>query len=1099
MGLNAEQKAAVEYLNGPLLVLAGPGTGKTQLLSEKVAYILKTTDTNPENILCITFTDSGASNMRERLSSVIGVAANDVNIYTYHKFGSAILERYKNYSDSYDRRIDNPIDEVTQFKIIHEIQQNLPVTDILKTTAVKSLVETIAKAKSARLSADDLIKIAQANIADSKQISEIATEYLLALVPRSKFQVAVDEVYQPLLEDLSNLTSSDSIINNIEPSVNAMVRELAAIIEGESREEKPSVSPLTKWRDKYFERDEAGNYRSKDYLANKKLLSLAEIARAYDRRLRDEGLYDFADMIEEAAKILREDRGFQLSLAEKFQFILLDEFQDTNPSQFELIKLLTSYDEPAIMAVGDDDQAIFEFQGANASNFVEFQNHYNAKVISLVDNYRSTGEILNLSRKIAEQINDSFAKHYQTNKTLRSIIDLERTEPEKATSHLERHEFPEADYEYAWVAKRVANLIQQGENPNSIAVIAPKHKYIAPLLPYFKAESINIAYEKRANVLEDERISALLKIARFVYELANEQQPTYRLLEIMSFPFLDVSPLDALHINAKARESAQPTLDYLAQSDDANLQNLAHWLAGLVMQSYEAPLELWLNYLIGALPLPEANIKSPFLAYYEQSLKDSELLEFYGNLRALQKAVTDHSHADKSRLADLIALVDDYAIAESSISRTMTYRDAEQSVQIMSAHKSKGLEFKYVFLIAVDNWAWGKSKGNNNMFVLPKNLAQIRHTGASDDERLRLLFVAITRARRHLIMTNSAVDFTGREVDRLGYFEEYRDSKSEEQISPFLPEISRKIAIHEEDLAPEGIINQQNTVWSSKYQIWHPDFEILIKANLENYRLSATDLTDFIDIIYAGPEKIYRKQALRELSEPLTPQIAYGNLMHAVFEQVTKQGISDDEALALMQEQLQNVALTKHEIAELAARGERSVKIALPYFAETIRHPGGQAEINFSSERLHLDDIPLTGKIDHINIDAKNKTIDIYDLKTSKYRPEKWQSHPTLYKYALQLEFYKLLLQLSPTYRNYKINTGHILFISPDDEDKVYDKAYPYTAESSEQLKSLIRKVYPLIKSLEFVKNPKYNLSADSGRTLRDVKDFVEVILNCET
>lgn len=1096
MGLNAEQKAAVEYLNGPLLVLAGPGTGKTQLLSEKVAYILKTTDTNPENILCITFTDSGANNMRQRLSTVIGVAASDVNIYTYHKFGSAILERYKNYSDSYDRRIDNPIDEVTQFKIIHEIQQNLPVTDILKATAIKSLVETIAKAKSARLGADDLAKIAQVNIVDSKKISEIATDHLSALVPRSKFQVAVDEVYQPLLEDLSELANAEPIVGNIEPSVNAMVRELSVIVEGESSEEKPSVAPLTKWRDKYFERDEAGDYRSKDYLANKKLLSLAEIARAYDERLRSEGLYDFADMIEEAAKVLREDRGFQLSLAEKFQFILLDEFQDTNPSQFELIKLLTDYDSPAIMAVGDDDQAIFEFQGANASNFVEFQNHYNAKVITLVDNYRSTGEILDLSRKVADQINDSFAKHYQTNKTLRSITDLNRAESGQLPSYIERHEFPEFNHEYAWVAEQITNLIRQGDSPSSIAVIAPKHKYIVPLLPYLKAKDINIAYEKRSSVLEDEKISALLKIARFVYELANEQQPTYRLLEILSFPFLAVPPLAALHINAKARESTQPTLDYLAQSDDPNLQNLAHWLAGLVMQSYEAPLELWLNYLIGALPLPETDAKSPFLAYYEQNLESSELFELYENLRTLQKTVLDHSRTDKSRLADLINLIDDYTIAESSISRTMTHRDAEQSVQIMSAHKSKGLEFEHVFLIAVDNWAWGKSKGNNNMFVLPKNLTQIRHTGASDDERLRLLFVAITRAKCHLIMTNSAVDFTGKEVDRLSYLEEYRDSKSDEQISPFLPEISHKIAIHEEELAPEDIIEQQNTVWSSKYQIWHPDFETLIKANLENYRLSATDLTDFIDIIYAGPEKIYRKQALRELSEPLTPQIAYGNIMHTVFEQVTKQGISDEEALALMQEQLQNVALAKHEIAELAARGERSVKIALPYFAETIRHPGGQAEISFSSERLHLDDIPLTGKIDHINIDAQNKTIDIYDLKTSKYRPEKWQSHPTLYKYAIQLEFYKLLLQLSPTYRNYKINAGHILFISPDDEDKVYDKIYQYTAESSELLKSLVRKVYSLIKSLEFVKNPKYNLSADSERTLRDIKDFVEVILD---
>ena len=814
---------------------------------------------------------------------------------------------------------------------------------------------------------------------------------------------------------------------------------------------------------------------------------------AYDQRLCDEGLFDFADMIEEAGKVLREDNGFRLTLSEKFQYILLDEFQDTNPSQFELIKLLTDYDRPMIMAVGDDDQAIFEFQGANASNLLDFRNHYQANFINLRDNYRSTGEILSLSHQVAGQIDDSFAKHHQIDKSLRSISDLTHTKSKP--SQIERHEFNEASAEYNWVAERVAQLVQQGESPNSIAVIAPKHKYIAPLLPYFKARGLNITYEKRANLLEDPKIHALLKIARFVYELANEQQPTYRLLELLSFPFLEVAPLTALSVNESARKSNRPTLDYLAECDDPNLQKLANWLAGLTMQSYETPLELWLNYLVGVLPLPESEVKSPFLSYYEARISNAELLELYENLRTLQSAVLTHAHTNTARLTDLITLLDDYTAAESGISRTTTYRDAEQAVQIMSAHKSKGLEFKYVFLIAVDNWAWGKSKGNNNVFVLPKNLAQIRHTGASDDERLRLFFVAITRAKEHLIMTNSVTDFTGKEVARLSYLGEYRDPKAEQPLSPFLPADAQVIKLHDEEVAPKEVIAEQTAVWSAKYQNWQPGLEILVKSNLENYRLSATDLTDFIDIVYAGPEKVYRKHALHELSEPLTPQLAYGNLIHAVFEQVTKAGIDDAEAIQVLQNKLPEIALGKHDLAELATRGEYSLKIALPYFSEIIRRPGGQAEVSFSSEHLHLDGIPLTGKIDHLNIDPASKTIEIYDFKTSKYRSGSWQSCLTLYKYALQLEFYRLLLQLSPTYRNYKVTTGHILFVSPDPEGKVYDKPYEYTSAGAANLRALIQHIYQLIVSLEFIKNPKYNLSADAGRSFGDVKDFVELIL----
>ena len=114
MPLNAKQQAAVEYLEGPLLVLAGPGTGKTQLLSKKVEYILKNTDTDPSMILCITFTDAGAKNMKDRLRSMIGQTADQIDIMTFHSFGQKILNLYSHYSDKPQRVFSNPIEEVEQ-------------------------------------------------------------------------------------------------------------------------------------------------------------------------------------------------------------------------------------------------------------------------------------------------------------------------------------------------------------------------------------------------------------------------------------------------------------------------------------------------------------------------------------------------------------------------------------------------------------------------------------------------------------------------------------------------------------------------------------------------------------------------------------------------------------------------------------------------------------------------------------------------------------------------------------------------------------------------------------------------------------------------
>lgn len=1129
MGLNKEQAAAVEYLDGPLLVLAGPGTGKTQLLSAKVAYILEHTDANPENILCLTFTESGASNMRERLGTMIGQAAAKVNIYTYHAFGSNLLERYKNYAENFDRRLDAVIDGVTSYKILHDIQANLPVTDILKTANIDDLADTIQHAKSARLSADDLATIAAANLSDSTSLGELASSILVQLRPRSKFDVAVADVYQPLLKLLTEFSSPEPIVGKIERSANFYARELADLIKTESAKEKPSVAPLSRWKDKRFERNDSGAYRLKDYIANRKLASLAEIMRCYDERLRADGLFDFADMIEEAIRALKEDRGFRLSLSEVFQYILLDEFQDTNPSQFELIRLLTDYEKPVVMAVGDDDQAIYEFQGASASNLLDFQNYYHSEVVVLHDNYRSVGAVLEFSRQIAAEVTDSFAKHHGVDKTLRSMTDLFLKSAKKAeisapkqgskvtsassgrdtktpvkppklseidASAVQRHEFLAASDEYYWLAREISQLIKHGEDPENIAIIAPRHKYIAPLLPYLKAHrNIDIAYEKKSNLLDDPKLHELVVVAEFVSDLAHERQPSHRLLELLSFPWLEISPLVALESVHRAREQHQSALQYLLDSGDERLRAIAAWLAELAMLAFDTPLELWLDYLIGSCETPGCGFRSPYLAYYSARSSDIENFEFYQNLNVLKNTVLAHSHTPRPKLADFIQMLEDYTAAGAAIINTSPYRDGEHAVQIMSAHKSKGLEFKYVFLIAVDELAWGKAKGNNNLFSLPVNLAQIRHTGITDDEQLRLLFVAATRAKQHLILTNSVTDFADKTVARLGYLNEQRDDQAEVQLSPFLPAGQNQIQLHYKDFDLDTRITAGRQGWSAAYQVLTPDLKTLLRSRLAKYRLSATDLTNFIDIIYAGPEAVYRRQILRAPDEPLTTALAYGNLVHATLEQVTNAGLSDADALQFYRDKSLDLPLTAHEISELQAKGAYGLEIVLRDFQTVLRQEGAKAEVNLSPEHPTLGDIPLTGKIDHLAIDHQAKTIEVYDFKTGNYHANNWQSHPTLYKYALQLGFYKLLLNLSTSYRDYRVTRGHILFVTPDQDGKVYDRTYEYTDAAEAELKALIAAVYHQITSLDFVTDPELNLAADQHRTLRDIKAFVAKLL----
>lgn len=1107
MPLNHAQKTAVEYLEGPLLVLAGPGTGKTQLLSAKVQYILEHTDTDPESILCITFTDSGAANMRQRLASMIGRAARKVNIFTYHALGSYLLDQYKNYSSAQERDFSQPIEAVTQWKVLHAIQEQLQPLDILKSANISDIISTIASAKSARLSGYDLEKIAAANISMSAEISAEASPILQKLVPRMKFEAALAEVYRPLQEIFARHASAAPLAPGVEPVANSYLLELSNLIDVELAKpdlgRKPSISPLTSWKKRRFDQNDDGEYYLADKISNLKLSSLAQIMQKYDEHLFKNGLFDFADMIEQAISIIKKDHGFQLTLEERFQYILLDEFQDTNPSQFEIVKLLTDYENPNIMAVGDDDQAIFAFQGANTSNLLDFQNHYQAKLVKLTDNYRSTAEILGLSRKIADQITDSFAHQRQINKNLVSINDAKilQTAPRllagqatpsqgPAPSYISRHEFLASDSEYYWVAERIDQLLKAGEQPKDIAIIAPKHKYIAPLLPYLRAHpNIQVSYEKRENILDSIEIYQLSTLARFVFASQTTPPPASYLLEILSFPFWQIpamSVIQAIDFSPREKKSA---LELLVESKDQRLIEVAGFLSSLITHSFSASLDLFLGYLVGTVPCD--GFTSPFLEFYQKQSTD-RAFTVYENLSVLRSHIESYVKTDQPKLADFITFLDDYQAAGEAILNTSPYQDSEDSVQILTAHKSKGLEFKHVFLISVDDLSWGNAKGNNNMLVLPPNLTHIRYTGSTENERLRLFFVALTRAELSLTLTNSIKDFSGKSPNRLEYLDEYTEDGV--VYSPYLP--ARVVCAHYEDFDASKRQYDFRQSWLSAFVAPTPEVKPRLIERLRNYHLTASDLTSFIDIVYAGPLSFYQQRVLRAPAPPADSSILFGNLMHYTFEAMTSKNLSDAAALDYFKEQANRLPLSEAEISQLVEKGIASLQISLPAFSDILRHPHARAEYNFCGTEILAGDVPITGTIDHFNINREQKTIEIYDFKTGNYHEKAWRSHPTLFKYSLQLGFYKLLLNYSPEFHNYTVTRGHILFVTPDHDDKVYDKVYEYNDNDEKYLLSLIDAVYRQIKTLDFLDSPALALEPDADRKLKDILEFIEILQN---
>ena len=640
------------------------------------------------------------------------------------------------------------------------------------------------------------------------------------------------------------------------------------------------------------------------------------------------------------------------------------------------------------------------------------------------------------------------------------------------------------------MARKIRELIKSGVRQSDIAVISYKTKYFMPLLPYLKARpEIKIAYEKRDNLFEDEAIHQVLTLARFVCEMKNEQKNGVSILEILAYPFFGLPILEVMKITDSARQNHRSIFESLADSENPKIRAVAEFLAGLVSRAFVDPLEIMIDYIIGATELN--GYLSPLLQYYSEK-DEYSAFSLYENLASLRGKLHKHFGDKSLKLDDLINMVDDYEMAEMTLDKTSPYRDAEDAVQILSAHKAKGLEFEYVFIISADHMAWGKGKGNNNLLALPKNLAHIRHTGTTDGERLRILYVSLTRAKSTLYITNSLRDFNGKSPDRLEYLDEYSDG--ERVVSPLIPD-GIVDCHYEESASVSSAITEVNRLkyWMAPYVKLSPDMKALYHERVKNWRMSASSLTSFIDIVYAGPMEFFKRQILKAPSEPETESLAFGDLIHKTFEVVTNRNVSDEKAMDFFLSELEKKELTPEVIQGIKDKGLAALKISLEKFGDILRC--GKAEVNLSPEKLSIDGVPVTGKIDHMIIDDEAKTIEIYDFKTGGYHKEKWHSHATLYKYMLQLGFYKLLLNTSLTYSKYKIERAHILFVTPDKDDEVYDKIYEFNEDDERALIELMRSVYSEVISLDFIDDPEIFVQPNENLGIKDIKEFITLLL----
>ncbi len=1055
--LNEQQRQAVDYIDGPLLVIAGPGTGKTQLLSVRVANILKQTDAAPDNILCLTFTEAAAYNMRHRLADFIGPEAYKVQIHTYHSFGSIILNEHR-------PDLKNSIDDLERFQIIHDIQQKLKITDPLRGDFwTKQIIKAIGDLKAAAIDPDDIDKILHRNKEDNAKILSAIELDLDGINKRYPDNIPH---YQGILEALKDFVdnSANYITDRVEPIANIYYRSLGNILlqyDGETS----IASELRDWRNKFFMKDENDKFIFKDAAANAKLADLAFVMREYSQYMSEHGLYDYDDMILMAIDELKNNDDKRYNAQERFQYILLDEYQDTNDAQSQLVAQLTdnpsNEGRPNIMAVGDDDQAIYGFQGANSSNFFDFDAKYHPEHILLSKNYRSSKEILELAHNVIEQGKDRFcnAPNVQIDKNITA-------ENPPAETKIEYRAFKTYQAEYSHVARQIKILLDEGVPGSKISIIAPKHKHLISILPYLHALDIRISYEKRENILDNPKIATLLEFCKFLQAISEQklERADQYCFHLFSLEVWGISTVEVLGLINDAHKNRNTIIEEMLKEDrPEHIRNAINWCIELAAKVDVYSAEFIITQIVAKV------------------FADTDDFDFYSNLNTLRDSIFAKQEV-KMKLSAFIARIEAYEQAEIQILDRSPYYESDEAVKVQTIHSSKGLEYDYVFLISVDNWNWSDAKGNTDHLTLPRNLEYVRHTGDSADEKLRLFFVAITRAKSQLLMSYSSSDFSDREVDRLKFLDTYEDDDKiysriiPEEFNEIIP--STTTEIEPKDISP--------SLWFDSYI---PDDEVrknLYRKKVEHFRLFPTQLNTFLDIEYAGPIGFLQSYIIGVPGES-TFFMDYGNFVHEIMDQVNKEKISNDEAYQRFMKLVDEAAISEDEKRDLRDRGDNEIMKFLKARGDQLRDTHADSEKGFFGENLMLGDVPLGGKIDRVEINDDIKEITVADFKTAKPK-YKWNDKiNSVLKYKLQLYFYKFLIEDSNDYKGYKVTKGRIDFIAPDDKGNISPLELEFNDEESAKIKKLIEVVYAHIKALDFPDTSEYGDS---------MLNFISALLN---
>lgn len=1081
--LNTAQKQAVDTIEGPVMVVAGPGTGKTQLLSVRAGNILRHTDAAPQNILCLTFTESAADALRQRLLQLIGPEAHKIAVHTFHSFGTEIINQQTEYF--YRGAQFRPADELSSFEVLEALFAKLPHHNPLGAringafSALRDVQQAISHLKRAGLTPDELTKI----IAHNESFIAFAEPLLHTAFDVPRLTIKQLPGLQATLKKLQLFEPETPPVPLYKPLSQICLAELDSAVE--AAEQQASTKPLSAWRSRWLERDTHRMYVFKDRGRNAKLRAVAELYQEYLLSMQEHELFDFEDMILRTVHALETFPELRYNLQEQYQYIMVDEFQDTNGAQARLLENLISSpasgDQPNIMVVGDDDQAIYAFQGAEIGTILEFtERHPQATTVVLTQNYRSTQQILEPAREVITQ-----GEHrLETSLTHinKQLTPHNHTQP----SETALHQFATPSDQYHWVADAIRQRIADGQSPRSIAILARNHRQLTDILPYLHQAGLQSSYERRNNVLEAEPIMVLTLLARTVVALGDQRYDIVDELlpQLLSYDCWAIPAHDLWSLSLSSYKNRKLWLEAMLEQT-GTLRAIAELLIVASHEAQHQPLEVMLDMLLGTTPqppdieplqqlelsaTPPQTYSSPLRAHYFSPAalhaNTGQYLRWLSNLQTLIRQLRNYQPDRALLLDDFVAFIDLHLKTKLPIVDAGPLAESADSLNLMTAHKAKGLEFDTVFILSCQDNVWGASARTKvSSMRFPHNLP-IEPSGTTTDDCLRLFFVAMTRARQQLYLTSYQTDDTGRPASLPAFLEGRLQPVAHQSTSPQQPLT--------DDLKP---------LWQLRHtQAPQLDLQTALQPLLQTYQLSATHLNTFLDVSSGGPQAFLLRHLLH-FPEALSRNAVFGSAIHAVLQRAhthlnaTGERRPTEDILHDFELQLQRCHLPETDIMHLFEQGSSALQTFLSQRYESF-WPGQKPEYSFKNQGVTHGEVRLTGAIDLLSLDPKTKTLTITDYKTGR-APRSWQGISDyqkckLHKYQQQLMLYKLLVEGARSLSGYRVTEARLTFVEPSPDGEILDLSLNLDQADFERFGQLLSVVWRHIVNLNLPNTSHY-------------------------